>query len=254
MSVPAVPEDVERILDELARVVRAGADAIGLYAAGSLGSGDYRPETSDLDLVAVVLRPITTQQQRLLAAQHRRLAAEHLTANRLHCAYVAADGLDDLATSHPTWAHGRFLRRPLYAVTRAELHTSAVVVFGPPAEELVPPVDSHDLATAARTELTTVWRPATRRPWLWWQDQWVDLGLTTLVRAEATVHDGTLLTKSAAIERLASFGVPDRLVGEIARRRQGAPVVVRPHWRARRALLARRLVATGIERILAASP
>ena len=96
-------------------------------------------------------------------------------------------------------------------------------------------------------------RPATRRPWLWWEDQWVDLGLTTLVRAEATMRDGTLLTKSAAIERLASFGVPDRLVGEIARRRQGAPVVVRADWRARRALLARRLVATGVERILAAS-
>ena len=254
MSSQRVPEQVADVLDRFAAVARAGTGALALYGAGSLATGDFRPDVSDLDLVAVVPRPLTSAQRRLLAGQHRRLAAEHLAAAKLHCAYVAVPEIDDLATKHATWAHGRFLPRIVNAVSRAELQASGLVVFGPPPGELIPLVDADDVAAAARFELTTIWRPATRRLWLWWQDVWVDVGLTTVVRAHAAVIDGSLLTKSAAIERLASFGAPPGLVHEIARRRQGEQVLLSGRERAARAVLVRRLVATGIDRVLAVGP
>ena len=245
--------DVGHVLAELAPVVRLGAGAIALYGAGSLAVGDYRPGVSDLDLVAVVSEPLSDGQQGLLANAHRRLMAEHAVAAKLHCAYVPVGRVADLAAAHPTWAHGRFVSRPLAAFARAELFAGGVVAFGPAPAQLLPPVSRSDVEAAARTELVTIWRPNTRRPWLWWEDIYVDLGLVTLARAETTLSQGRLLTKTEAIERLPRLGVPATLVAEIACRRRGERVETSPAQRVRRAVLVRRLVATGIDNVLAAS-
>ncbi len=222
--------DVGHVLAELAPVVRLGAGAIALYGAGSLAVGDYRPGVSDLDLVAVVSEPLSDGQQGLLAKAHRRLMAEHAVAAKLHCAYVPVGRVADLAAAH-----------------------GGVVAFGPAPAQLLPPVSRSDVEAAARTELVTIWRPNTRRPWLWWEDIYVDLGLVTLARAETTLSQGRLLTKTEAIERLPRLGVPATLVAEIACRRRGERVETSPAQRVRRAVLVRRLVATGIDNVLAAS-
>jgi hypothetical protein len=249
-----VPADVAAALAGLAAAVGPAAGAVAVYAAGSLATGDYHPATSDLDLVAVVDRPLTGAQRAEVADLQRRLVAEHPAAARLHCAYPARTALADLAATHPTWAHGRLVERPLGAIARAELLAAGLVLLGPAPIELIAPVRPEQVAAAVRDELAGYWRPVTRRPWLWRRDAWVDLGLLTLARGTATLSDGRLLTKSEALARLPALGVPDRLVREIARRRCGRPVPVPLGWRVRRAGLARRLVAEGIDRALNAGP
>ena len=91
---------------------------------------------------------------------------------------------------------------------------------------------------------------AVRKPWLWVEDVYVDLGLLTLVRAEATLTDGRLITKREALTRLDRFGVPEDLVREIAHRRQGDSLSLTTLQRVRRAGTARRLVARGIASLL----
>lgn len=71
-----------------------------------------------------------------------------------------------------------------------------------------------------------------------------------MARVETTLLEGRLITKTEAISRLDRFDVPSELVAEIAARRQGVDAHLSVSARTRRAVLARRLVRSGIERLV----
>ena len=102
-------------------------------------------------------------------------------------------------------------------------------MLGPPPAELVPPVSEAELADAARGELTGYWSGAVAKRRIWMEDVYVDLGLTTLARVEATLTEGRLITKTEAIARLDRFDVPPGLVAEIAARRRASHSAVARH-------------------------
>jgi len=229
-------------------------DVIGFYAGGSLASGDFRPGVSDLDLVAVIRHAPDGRRREELRALHEATRRGDPAADKLHCAYLPQQDVTDVAASHLSWTHGRFYRRPVTGVARAELLRGGITVLGPAPAELLPDVDDPALRAAARAELTGYWSGAVRRPWLWLDDFCVELGLLTLARVDATLTDGRLITKSEALTGLTRFGVPADLVQQIARRRQGHDPSLTPWQRVRRARTARRLVAVGIRDLLARKP
>ena len=149
-----------------------------------------------------------------------------------------------------TWAHRRLLHRPFSGIGRGELQQGAVVVSGPPPETFFPSLDATALAGAARAELRGYWRGAVRRSRVWRTDLHVDLGLTTLARANATIAEGRLITKGEAIARMPGLGVPAELVAQIARRRRGEPVELSEAEIRERAVLVRRLMRDGLRRLL----
>jgi hypothetical protein len=227
-----------------AEAVREPAGVVAFYAGGSLALGDYRPGRSDLDLAAIVERPLTARQRRLLVRVHERIGVAEL-----HCAYVPRGELADVTRPHLAWAHQELFRRPFSGIARAELLTGGITVYGPPPAGLIPPISAAALAEAARAELNGYWRTAVRSARRWRTDLHVDLGLTTLARAEATIVDGRLLTKSEAIARLPSMGVPEALAAQIAARRNGdRPVLTEAEIRDR-GVFVRRFMQDGIVRL-----
>ena len=242
--------DQTPVVVAFAKAVHPIADVIGFYAGGSLASGDFHPGISDLDLVAVIATSLDAESREHLRVLHEVTCSEDPSAARLHCVYVPQYEVWNVATPHLTWTHGELYRRTLSAIARAELLHGGITVLGPPPAELLPYVDRASLQAAARAELAGYWSDAVRKPWLWVEDVYVDLGLLTLVRAEATLTDGRLITKREALTRLDRFGVPEDLVREIAHRRQGDSLSLTTLQRVRRAGTARRLVARGIRSLL----
>jgi hypothetical protein len=249
--------DQAPVVASFAQAVRSVVDVIAFYAGGSLAMGDFRPGVSDLDLAAVMVRPLDDEACEHLRELHEVTQRDEPSAAKLHCAYVPVDEIADrrlmhqpdvasLRRPHLTWAHGELFRRPFTGVARAELLQAGITVFGPLPSELFPPIDRAALKAAARAELSGYWSGAVRKPWLWFQDLYVDLGLLTLARVEATLADGRLITKREALTRLGRFGVDEDLVGEIAARRDGEVIALTPVQRARRAAIARRVVSRGI--------
>jgi hypothetical protein len=242
-----LPPGIADLLTEFGERIRPAAGAVALYVGGSLASGDYRPGVSDMDLVAVVGEPLDAGQREKVTAIHRDLIAREPAAAELHCVYVPAGELDDVSAPHLTWAFGELFPRPLSGVARAELHGPGFAVFGPPPAGLIPPVPPGDLREAARHALSGYWTKALRWRRVWLRDNYVDLGLYTLARADATLGGDGLITKREALTRLGRFGVPDRLADEMRRRRAGETVPVPPVYRLRRAFLVHHLVAKGIK-------
>ncbi len=219
---------------------------LGLYLGGSAAAGTYERGLSDLDLVAVLV-DASTPDAASLEALHRRLIREEPAAVKLHCAYVLSGDAADPSIAHLTWSHAQMHRRVVSGVARAELQTFGRTLFGPPPGATFPVVSAAQLRDAVRGELTGYWRNAVRRrPLVWLDTTYVDLGLITLARADATLADGRLISKREAIGRLASVGVPDDLAQEIAARRDGVVVHDSRAHRLRRAVKTRSLMAHGI--------
>jgi hypothetical protein len=235
------------VVARFARSLGAVADLVAFYAGGSLGTGDFRPGVSDLDLAAVVESAPDPATEAALTRLHQELAEADDAAAKLHCFYLPRDRLADPVEEQLNWAHGELYRRPFTVVARAELLRHGITVLGPEPASLFAPVDAAELRAAARAELTGFWAGAVAKPHLWTQDVYVDLGLLTVARVEATLTDDRLLTKAQALTRLDRFGVPPGLVEEITRRRAGDDVVLTDAERATRAEVARTIVADAIE-------
>src|SRR5712691_911818 len=249
MASTEFPRDVAGLLERLRDRLAAREDVIGVYVYGSLATGDYSPAASDIDVVVLVRREPGQAMTRELAQLHTALAGTGGPVGQLHCLYVAADAACDPERLCTYWFGDRMTQWQMKVLTQAELAAAGVALHGPWPPPGVRPVPVADVQAAVREEVTGYWRRMSRtlRPWL--QDSWVDHGLVVLPRAEAVLTVGDLITKSEAISRLAGFGVPDWLIQEIRRRRDGRPVTVNAPGRLSRALLTRRIMREGLARL-----
>lgn len=246
-----MPESrVARALADLVAQLPDIVPIVGLYAAGSLGTPDFEPERSDVDLVAVLEKAPDEEELKALTSMHRALARQSPVGARLHCLYAARPDLENTHREWPYWAAGKMRTKPLSAITRIELHDHGVVVAGEPIAGRIPYVTPEELVDAVRSELVRVWLPASRRRLRWYDDAWVDLGLTSLARARAAMTDGELLSKTQAVARLGEFGVPEWLRQDVLARRRGWAREHGLRFRMRRAKVAREVVHTGVERLL----
>src|SRR4051794_40275751 len=109
---------------------------VGLHVCGSLALGDYDPERSDIDVVAVVANATTAEQRSHLAEIHRviapRVDGPYLTAGQLR-------GGPDPVTPRPHHVAGRFEVAPCHEaspITWMILVEDAITVRGPTPRDL----------------------------------------------------------------------------------------------------------------------
>jgi predicted nucleotidyltransferase len=249
MPATEFPPDVAGLLGRLRERLAPRADVVGVYVYGSLVTGDYSPAASDIDVVVLVQRDPDEAMTRELTELHTALARTGGPAGQLHCLYVAAGSAADPEPLRTYWFGDRMTQWQMKLLTQAELISAGVALYGPWPPPGIKPVPLAAIQAAVHEEIAGYWRQVSRQRRLWLQDTWIDHGLVVLPRAEAVLTTGDLITKGQAISRLAGFGVPDSLVQEIRRRRDGAPVTVSRPRRLIRALRARRIMQAGVARL-----
>ncbi|MFG2286931.1 nucleotidyltransferase [Streptomyces sp. NPDC048595] len=231
-----------------------------LWVHGSIAEGtDYRPGRSDLDLVAVLDRPCTPEEERRLIGFHERLVREVPLARGLHCSYLPANGLDDPDREHPVWAHQEYYARPVSPVARRELHAFGRVLRGRSVDGLLPSVTGRQIAAFIVGELReSLSGLAASRAELLLQEGWLDYAVLTVARMHITLRDGRLISKREALDVLRhELDAPGELVADIRRRRYGERGAVEGEgargeaWRRRRAGLAARFLGPVVARLLA---
>jgi len=144
-----------------------GKNIVGLYLSGSLACGDFVPERSDIDLQAVVRSPLTQDELRSVEQLHREIERRcPQWANRIECSYVPVQLMLELrppATPRPWWGFGTlYAEAPAgneWIINHYLLSRLGIALEGPAFNELIPPIDIHDVRQASARDLFQEWVP-----------------------------------------------------------------------------------------------
>lgn len=138
-----------------------GTSLVGLYVYGSLATGTFEPEVSDIDLIAVLRDQPDEALFRRLDVMHAALArTEPVWDDRIEVDYVSAQGLARCRTRSTT-----IVRispgEPLHLIEAGRdfildwhpARADGIALEGPPLDSLVPPIPEAEYIHEVRTYL-----------------------------------------------------------------------------------------------------
>ncbi len=173
---PATPRgEVDKVLRVLADGLEAIFDAqlVGLYLTGSLSYGGFHPGSSDIDLLAVLQRPVTSEQRTALVGLHDRIAAQQpCWATRLEISYLPIELLASIeppAQPRPYYNGGRLWDPdPRYGqewtLNLFALRRCGIALRGPAPADVFPDVSVAAMRAASLRSLREEWEPLLDKP------------------------------------------------------------------------------------------
>lgn len=207
LTQPTPYPDVNMTLQRLLTGVRAvlGEQFVGLYLYGSLASGDFSPETSDIDFLVVTADALPAAMVAALATMHQRLLASGLPwASKLEGSYVPQFALrryDPAAPACPQINEGQFYlaqQESDWIIQRHILRQQGLVVAGPALAPLIDPVPPADLQRAVLGFLREWWAPMLENPVRLQSSEYQTYAVLTMCRALHTLETGTIVSKPVA--------------------------------------------------------
>ena len=181
-----------------------GDQFIGLYLGGSLALGDFNPDRSDIDFVAVTIDELPPERVVALQAMHTHLWATGTKwARRLDGSYVPQQVFRHWTADHPPCP---FVEGDGFSVTqqgsaliqRHIIHQYGVVVAGPRPEEILDPVSAEELRRALHEILEISWRPLLDDPAWVRQSRMQPFAILTMCRTLYALEHGVVVSKPVA--------------------------------------------------------
>lgn len=180
-----------------------GDKLVGSYLFGSLTYGDFRPESSDIDLMFVLRTAADSNELTSLKKMHQDIeAAFPIWAKRVESSYTPMEMLTTKQPpEHPRPYYGEriFYEEAPYGnewiINLYLLYEHGKALFGPSFRELTPAIDIADVQAACIRDLSQEWEPKLREP------EWLDNShyqsylVLNLCRILNTVLHATALSK-----------------------------------------------------------
>jgi predicted nucleotidyltransferase len=203
-SYPDINILIRLLLSEVKTVL--GRQFTGLYLHGSLASGDFNPQTSDIDFLVVTAEKLPNGTVSALEVMHARLNTGGLKwAPKLEGSYIplhALRGYDPAGELYPCLNEGRFYldrQGSDWVIQRHILREQGLVVAGPPLQTLIDPVPPDDLRRAVLGLLHEWWAPMLHSPDLRLHgDVYQAYAVLTMCRALYTARHKTIVSKPVA--------------------------------------------------------
>lgn len=149
-------------------IVKISVDnLVGIYLTGSLTYGDYKPESSDVDLVVVTKHKLTPKQMVAVENFHKQLEADYpIFEGRVECSYVPRNMLFEVKPPNeprPYAGEGKFYQEALYGnewlINNYWLDRCGVALLGPEFKTLIRAIDITEVKKACRKDLEAEWVP-----------------------------------------------------------------------------------------------
>ena len=224
MSWTAYPE-IDAILATLLSESRAllGDDLFGMYLFGSLTSGGFDTETSDIDFLVVTRSDPTALQTELGALNRRIQDSSSPWAAKLEGSFLPLHVFEDFnpaATMFPTIGMGGWygldhkeIERPLQ---RFMLREHGIALAGPEPRSFIAPIDPQTLKAATLDVLHGWWQSQLDDPARLKRRGYQAYAVLTMCRMLYTLETGDVTSKPAAA-RWARPRVAEQLRGPIDR-------------------------------------
>ena len=204
---PDVNEILNLLLSNVQEILQD--QFVGLYLYGSLSSGDFNPETSDIDFLVVTTDLLSEQKIVELESMHNQIWASGLKrAARLEGAYIPQKELRryDLDNSPvPTINEGNFYverHGSDWIIQRHIVREYGVLLAGPDPNTLIDPGTPKDIRGAVMGILQEWWFPMLEDP-IWLRthgSNYHGFAVLTMCRALHALESGTIVSKPTAIK------------------------------------------------------
>ncbi|MDQ3713586.1 MAG: DUF4111 domain-containing protein [Acidobacteriota bacterium] len=208
MSVQPTPH---RAVNDLLEKLLSGARSVlennfaGLYLYGSLASGDYDLQKSDVDFLVVTFDEISDEAIRSLKAMHENLwQSGGKLATKLEGCYVPLKDLRRYESSekeYPSVNEGNFYlgrHGSDWIIQRHILRERAVAIAGASLENSIDQIQPNDLRRAVAGLLNEWWLPMLENPAFIKDDEYQAYAVLTMCRAHFTLEHGTIASKPAS--------------------------------------------------------
>lgn len=204
-------EDVNQVLDLLLKEVKGilGEEFVGMYLYGSLSSGDFNSETSDIDFLVVTKEILSQETIAELEDMHNKTWATSLKrAGKLEGAYIYKELIrkhDPNGLPCPTINEGKFyLDRPGsdWIIQRHVVREYGVVVEGPDPKTLIDFVTVENIRNSIMGVLREWWYPMLEKPdWLRENDDgYRSFAVITMCRVLHGLKHGSITSKPKAVQ------------------------------------------------------
>ena len=216
-DLPPYP-DVNAVLNMLLADVQTvlGEHFIGMYLYGSLSSGDFDPERSDIDFVVVTDELLPDETIAALRVMYARILDSGLKwAAKLEGVFVPRYIIRRHDPNHPRCTginEGQFGAGRLqsdWVIQRHIIREQGVILAGPDPHTLIDPVGPDDLRGAVRAGLYEWWKPMLDDP-SWLRDvEYQAFAVLTMCRALYTLEHGAIASKPVSARwALETLGEP----------------------------------------------
>ena len=206
---PTHYSDVNKILALLLTSVQEilGNQLVGMYLYGSLSSGDFNPETSDIDFLVVTTSTLSDKAIAELRSMHQRIWKSGLKwASKLEGSYIPKRDIrrhDPQSPPCPTVNEGKFYldkRGSDWIIQRHVIRQQGTVLAGPDPKTLIDPVSPEDIRRAVKGVLQEWWGPMLEDP-SWLKNhgsEYHAFAILTMCRALYTLEYGNIVSKPMA--------------------------------------------------------
>lgn len=201
---PAANAVLSRLLADVQTVL--GERLVGLYVHGSLASGDFNCQRSDIDFVVVTTDPLPSELLPALEAMHARITASGLKwAKKLEGSYIPRRALrryDPNDARHPALrVDGTFAvdeHGSDWVIQSHLLRQQGIALVGPPPSYLIDPVLPEALRRAALSTLRGWWVQQLHDPVRLQQREYQAYATLTMCRVLYTCRSGRVVSKPVA--------------------------------------------------------
>jgi len=203
--------DVNEILNLLLTETQNLLDEqfVGMYLYGSLSSGDFHPDASDIDFLVVTEDSLPDETIAALEAMHDRIWETGLKwAGKLEGSYIPKNHLRRYEKSdigYPTVNEGKFYVAPHgsdWIIQRHIIREEGVILAGPDPKSMIEAVEPDDIRRAVTGTLEEWWFPLLDDP-SWLEKHEVPYhayAILTMCRALHALEHVTIVSKPLAAE------------------------------------------------------
>ncbi len=200
--------EIDVVLDLLLSKTKdiMGERFVGMYVFGSLASGDFNPESSDVDFVVVSDTDLTQETTAKLEAMSRDLVSNGSEwARRLEGSFLPLQAFRGSSPNHAMYPSisvgGSFgpdskgIEEP---IQRSMLREDGIALVGPSPKSFIDPVTPEDLRTATLDILHGWWEPQLTDPFRLKDREYQAYAVLTMCRMLYTLTNGVIASKPAS--------------------------------------------------------
>lgn len=195
---------LQALLDGIRQAL--GGQFAGMYLHGSLATGAFDPDRSDVDFLVVTWDKLPPDLLQNLASLHARLFVSGLPwATNYEGSYIPGNALrryDPADCVHPAvevdGSFGLAVHGTDWVVQRHILREHGISLAGPPARELIDPISPDELRLAVRVLIQERWARQHEDPSRLQSSEYQAYAVLTMCRMWYTLEEGAVASKRQA--------------------------------------------------------